>query len=52
MRIGMVGLGRMGANMARRLKDDIRRAAILRQRGIRYIDAGASGGVGGSKAWN
>jgi 6-phosphogluconate dehydrogenase len=30
-------------------KDDIRRAGILRQRGIRYIDAGTSGGVWGSE---
>jgi 6-phosphogluconate dehydrogenase len=29
-------------------KDDVRRAGILRQRGIRYIDAGTSGGVWGS----
>src|SRR5207248_8542799 len=28
-------------------KDDVRRAGILRQRGIRYIDAGTSGGVWG-----
>jgi 6-phosphogluconate dehydrogenase len=30
-------------------KDDVRRAGILRQRGIRYIDAGTSGGVWGSE---
>ena len=30
-------------------KDDIRRAGILRQRGIRYIDAGTSGGVWGAE---
>src|SRR5260370_18821153 len=29
-------------------KDDVRRAATLRARGIRYIDAGTSGGVWGS----
>jgi 6-phosphogluconate dehydrogenase len=29
-------------------KDDVRRAAALRERGIRYIDAGTSGGVWGS----
>ncbi len=28
-------------------KDDVRRAAILRQRGIQYVDAGTSGGVWG-----
>jgi 6-phosphogluconate dehydrogenase len=30
-------------------KDDIRRAAILRERGIRYLDAGTSGGVWGAE---
>jgi 6-phosphogluconate dehydrogenase len=30
-------------------KDDIRRAGILRRRGIRYIDAGTSGGVWGAE---
>jgi 6-phosphogluconate dehydrogenase len=30
-------------------KDDVRRAGILRPRGIRYIDAGTSGGVWGSE---
>ncbi len=29
-------------------KDDVRRAAILAQRGIRYVDAGTSGGVWGA----
>ena len=30
-------------------KDDVRRAGILRQKGIRYIDAGTSGGVWGAE---
>lgn len=30
-------------------KDDIRRAEVLRQRGMRYIDAGTSGGIWGSE---
>lgn len=28
-------------------KDDIRRAAVLRERGLRYVDAGISGGIWG-----
>lgn len=37
MRIGMVGLGRMGANMARRLA----------AHGMAFVDAGVCGGIRG-----
>jgi 6-phosphogluconate dehydrogenase len=64
MQICVVGLGRMGGNIARRLmqgghecvvydggnsfyRDDIRRAAALKARGIAYVDVGTSGGVWG-----
>src|SRR6266516_2574597 len=61
--LGMVGLGRMGANIVRRLmrdghecvvydvnsyyRDDIRRAKEVAGQGIDYIDCGTSGGVFG-----
>ena len=62
MQLGMIGLGRMGANMVRRLLeagdilidggnsyyvDDIRRAQELGRKGIHYVDVGTSGGVWG-----
>src|ERR687897_748093 len=58
MQLGMVGLGRMGANIVRRLmrdghdcavynRDDIRRAQGLSERGLDSIDCGTSGGVFG-----
>jgi 6-phosphogluconate dehydrogenase len=56
MDIGMVGLGRMGANMARRLVckgvrvaghdvSPVARSAVEHERGIGFVDAGVSGGV-------
>lgn len=61
MQLGMIGLGRMGANMVRRhlergdilidgtsyYVDDIRRARELAPKGIHYLDVGTSGGVWG-----
>lgn len=48
MELGVVGLGKMGTNIARRLiRDDVRRASELDDRGIRYVDCGTSGGVHG-----
>ncbi len=40
MQMGMISLGRMGAN-------NVRRAKVLQQRGIHNVDVGASGGVWG-----
>src|SRR5712691_120881 len=63
MQLGMVGLGRMGANLVRRLmrdghdcvidggnsyyRDDIERAKALEPKGFHYVDVGTSGGVFG-----
>src|SRR5437868_3010935 len=55
MQLGMIGLGRMGGNMVLRLlrggntmyKDDVRRAAMLKPKGLHYLDVGTSGGVWG-----
>src|SRR5918998_818831 len=62
MKLGMVGLGRMGGNMAERLRerghvivdggnsyfrDSIRRHAEAGERGIHFVDAGVSGGIWG-----
>src|ERR671927_484482 len=44
MQVGMIGLGRMGANMVRRL---MRGAHELAGQGIHYVDMGTSGGVFG-----
>src|ERR1039458_8348338 len=55
MRIAMVGLGKMGANMTERLIGaghevvafDLSPAGQLAQRGMGFVDAGTSGGVWG-----
>ena len=46
MRIGFVGLGRMGANVVHRLACDCRRATVAAQ-GLESGDAGASGAIRG-----